>query len=179
MGPAALIPIAVQLAQYAPALLRYLGVGDEPVAVVEKITDMAQTVTGAKTPEEALAAIRASVELQSKFKLAALEQDTEIQRLYMQDRADARARDREFIRAKRYNYRADIMVLIDAVGLIACLIVLAVYREQLAGEVVALISTIASIFGLCLRDAHQFEFGSSRGSEQKQEQLASLVKTKM
>lgn len=56
---------------------------------------------------------------------------------------------------------------IDAIGLIVCLVILGFYRQTLPGEVIALISTIASIFGLCLRDAHQFEFGSSRGSREK------------
>lgn len=31
----------------------------------------------------------------------------------------------------------------------------------------ALLSGIAGIFGACLRDAFQFEFGSSRGSREK------------
>lgn len=178
MGPAALIPIAVQLAQYAPALLRYLGVGDEPVAVVEKITDMAQTVTGAKTPEEALAAIRASVELQSKFKLAALEQESEFLRLYMADRADARARDREFIRAGRWNYRADLLAFLAVGGLIICVWLIA-DDAGLPERAVNAIMFVAGVFASAVRDVFGYEFGSSRGSEQKQEQLASLVKTKM
>lgn len=37
------------------------------------------------------------------------------------------------------------------------------------GVVLAQLSTINSYFGLCLRDAHQFEFGSSRGSRTKDE----------
>ena len=36
-----------------------------------------------------------------------------------------------------------------------------------ASTVITLVTTVASIFGLCLRDAHQFEFGSSRGSRDK------------
>jgi hypothetical protein len=59
------------------------------------------------------------------------------------------------------------MVAMDAIGLIACLVVLAVFNTTLPEGVATLISTIASIFGLCLRDAHQFEFGSSRGSASK------------
>jgi hypothetical protein len=35
-----------------------------------------------------------------------------------------------------------------------------------------MISAIASFFGLGLRDAHQFEFGSSRGSQEKTDILA-------
>lgn len=72
---------------------------------------------------------------------------------------------------RSHNTRANLMVAIDAIGLIACLVVLGLYRQSISGEVATLISTIASIFGLCLRDAHQFEFGSSRGSRDKDAQL--------
>lgn len=68
--------------------------------------------------------------------------------------------------------RADVMVLLDVVGLVACLVVLAVYRKDLPGEVVALLGSIATTFGLCLRDAHTYEFGSSRGSREKDRLLA-------
>lgn len=73
------------------------------------------------------------------------------------------------------NRRADIMVVLDVVGLIVCLLVLAVMRKDLPPEVVTLVSTVAGIFGLCLRDAHTFEFGSSRGSREK-DQILGRVK---
>lgn len=60
-----------------------------------------------------------------------------------------------------------VMVILDALGLVACLVVLALYRGELPAEASTLLTTIASLFGLCLRDAHQFEFGSSRGSREK------------
>ena len=67
--------------------------------------------------------------------------------------------------------RKNAMILGDVVGLVACLVVL-VYVPELPGEVRGIISTIAGFFGLGLRDAHQFEFGSSRGSQDKTELLA-------
>lgn len=67
--------------------------------------------------------------------------------------------------------RRNWMVLLDVVGLISCLAVLTLFRKEIPGEVVGLLSTIAGIFGLCLRDAHQFEFGSSRGSKEKDERM--------
>lgn len=74
------------------------------------------------------------------------------------------------------NVRADVMVAIDAIGLIACLVVLGVWRKDLAPEAITLLTTIASLFGLCLRDAHQFEFGSSRGSRNKDDDNAQLLR---
>lgn len=74
------------------------------------------------------------------------------------------------------NRRADLMVILDVIGLIGCLVVLALLRHDLPAEVVTLLSTIVGIFGLCLRDAHQFEFGSSRGSREKDAILGSKAK---
>lgn len=70
--------------------------------------------------------------------------------------------------------RADVMVIGAVVGLIACLLVLALFKAQIPGEAVGVISTVAGIFGTCLRDAFQFEFGSSRGSRSKDALLAQL-----
>lgn len=68
--------------------------------------------------------------------------------------------------------RRNWMILLDVVGLIACLVVMALYRDKIPAEVITLLSTIAGGFLLCLRDAHQWEFGSSRGSREKDVLLA-------
>lgn len=171
-----LIPIALGLAQYAPSLLRFFGVGDKSVAVAEQVVGLAQAVTGTQSPGDALIAIKASAELQARFAERALEVDATLEQACLADRQDARARDIAFVKAGRHNTRADVMVLLDAVGLVACLVVLTLFRQDIPGEVVGLLSTIAGIFGLCLRDAHQFEFGSSRGSREKDGLLAQAAK---
>ena len=45
--------------------------------------------------------------------------------------------------------------------------ILAFFGDSLSGEGVGIISTISGIFGSCLKDAFGFEFGSSRGSREK------------
>jgi Flp pilus assembly protein TadB len=130
-------------------------------------------VTGEPTGEAALAAIQANAEMQAQWRMAVLAADTELERAYLDDRRDARARDVALAQAGRHNRRADLMVLFDVIGLIACLAVLALFRKEIPAEVVTLLSTIASLFGVCLRDAHQFEFGSSRGSREKDVLLGS------
>lgn len=161
------LPLALALAQIAPTLLRYFGVGEKPVAVAEKVIEIAKTVTGEGTGDDALDAIKADPALARAFQMAALDADTELEKAYLGDVKDARARDVALHQAGYQNKRADLMVLFDAIGLIACLVVLTAFRKEIPGEVVGLLSTIAGIFGLCLRDAHQFEFGSSRGSREK------------
>lgn len=161
------ISLALGLAQLAPSLLRYFGAGEKSAAIAEKVVGIAQTVTGAPSGEAALAALQADPKLAQEFNLAVLAADTELEHAYLADRKDARARDVALHLAGYNNRRADLMVIADVIGLIACLVVLAVYRTSIPAEVATLLTTIASLFGLCLRDAHQFEFGSSRGSKDK------------
>lgn len=168
------LEIALALAQFAPSLMRFFGAGETSVDVAEKVVGIAKTVTGAPTGPEAIEALRQNAQLAHDFNLAVLKMDGELEQAYLSDRQDARARDVALRQSGYRNKRADLMVLFDVIGLIACLVVLSVFRKDVPGEVVGLLSTIAGIFGLCLRDAHQFEFGSSRGSREKDSLLAEL-----
>lgn len=166
------ITIGMALSQFAPSLIKLFSGSDRAAEVAEKVVDVAKAVTGAQTGEAALEEIKANPDKLLEFREAIASKQADLEKAYLADIADARRRDTAFIQSGQRNMRADIMVGVDAIGLIVCLVVLAVYRQQLSGEVIALISTIASIFGLCLRDAHQFEFGSSRGSRDKDELIS-------
>ncbi len=171
---APLIPIALQLASMAPTVMRYFGAGAPAASVVDRVVQVAQQVTGAATPAQAVQQLQADPALVLQYQQRLIEIDGELERAYLNDRADARRRDVALAQAGMRNRRADLMVVMDVVGLVACLGVLALYRDKMPAEVVTLLSTIAGIFGLCLRDAHQFEFGSSRGSKEKDQLLAQI-----
>jgi hypothetical protein len=170
------ITLALSLAQFAPSLLRFFGAGEKSATIAEKVIGLAQTVTGAPSGEAALASLQQDQKLAQEFNLAALRADTELEQAYLADRKDARARDVALAQAGYRNHRADWMVIADVIGLIACLSVLALFRKEIPGEVITLLTTIASLFGVCLRDAHQFEFGSSRGSKEKDELLSKVTR---
>ena len=179
MIPTDPISLALTLAQFAPSIMKFFGVGDKPVAVAEKIVGMAQAVTGTGSHEEALAAMTADPKLASAFNTAVLAADTDLEKAALADREDARARDIAIRKLNGgSNRRADFMVALDVIGLIACLAVLCLFRKEIPGEVVGLITTISTAFALCLRDAHQFEFGSSRGSKEKDDVFAQALNGK-
>jgi hypothetical protein len=145
--------------------------------VAGKIVDIARRITKSDDPTMALEALRSKPELLLEFQRDVLEMDRDLERAFLLDRQDARARDQSFVTTGRYNIRADIMVLAAAFGLLACLLALAYYKETLPGEAVGIISTVAGIFGSCLKDAYSFEFGSSRGSKEKD--MSSLFKGRL
>jgi hypothetical protein len=171
-----IVTIAMGLAQLAPAVIKWFTKSDEAEATAQKVVDIATTVTGSKSPEEALQKIQADEEMKKAFRLAVLDHDRQMEEMAAADRRDARARDVELRKAGDKNRRADVMVIGAVVGLISCLAVLIFFRKEIPGEAVGIISTIAGIFGACLKDAYAFEFGSSRGSKEKDMLLGDLAK---
>ncbi|GAB3763522.1 hypothetical protein GCM10028796_17160 [Ramlibacter monticola] len=169
------ITIAMGLAQFAPAIVKWLTGSDKAEQAAGAVVEIAKQVTGKGTGDEALAAVTADPALAIQFRTALMQNEADLDKAYLADRQDARMRDIAFLQAGKVNARANAMVAMDAIGLIACLVVLTLFRKEIPGEVVGLLSTIAGIFGLCLRDAHQFEFGSSRGSKDSSEALRQIA----
>ena len=170
------VTIALALAaKFAPDLIKHFTNSDTAGDVASKVIDIAKTVTGKAAPEDLDAALSADPQLALQFKMAAMANTTELAKAALLDVQDARARDELLIKTNGRNKRADYMVLLDVIGLLSCLVVLCFYRSAVPGEAVGLISTIAATFGLCLRDAHTFEFGSSRSSQAKDATIAGMV----
>lgn len=169
--------IALALAQFAPSLLRYFGVGEKSADVAEKVVAVAKQITGMPTGPETIEAMRQNAKLAHEFGLAMLKMDGDLEQAYLADRRDARSRDIEIRKLTGGdNKRADVMVAAAAIGLICCLGSLIFFRKEIPGEAVGIISTVAGIFGACLRDAFQFEFGSSKGSRDKDAMLIDQVR---
>lgn len=89
---------------------------------------------------------------------------------------DARARDVAIVQKSGENIRADLAVVFVAIGLMVCLACLVFKPANLGGEAFGVITTIAGIFGLCLRDYFNFEFGSSRSSRNKDDTISAMAK---
>lgn len=160
------ITTAMALAQFAPQIIKWVTGSDKAAEAAGKVVEVAEAVTG-KTGRAAVDALEADPSLVLQFRTQLLNAETELDKAYLADRADARARDIALARAGQRNVRADVMIIGAVVGLLACLIVLVRFQNQVPGEVVGIVSTIAGLFGACLRDAFQYEFGSSRGSADK------------
>lgn len=169
-----LIPIALSLAQFAPTLLRFFGAGDTSVAVAEKVVGIAQQVTGASTPEEALATIKANSETAMAFQQKILDLDAELEKEYLRDRQDARKRDTAFLAAGTRNYRADGLTFLAVV--VVAVITFFVWKSPLAGEFEkATITLILGRFLGYLDQVFQFEFGSTRDSHKKNDTINKLA----
>lgn len=165
------------LTQFTPVLAKWLG-GEQRETVAQKAIALAQSITGEKEMGTVVGSLKKDPKLLLKFQEAMIHMDHELELAAYKDREGARARDIALAQAGRSNLRADIMVVSAAFGLISCLLTITLYRTNLPGEAVGIISTIAGIFGSCLKDAYAFEFGSSRGSKVKDSKLSALFLSK-
>lgn len=175
------ISVAMGLAQFAPQVIKWISGSDKAAEAASKVVGVAEVVTG-RQGVEAVEALKADPTLVMQFRQAVMANEADLDKAYLVDRQDARRRDVALAQAGVANTRANFMVAMDVVGLLASLLGMMALgwvkakhpdaiTEGVFGALLAQLSTLASYFGLCLRDAHQFEFGSSRGSKEKSELL--------
>lgn len=172
-----ILSLAHALTEFVPFMARWLR-GEDVENAAQKVVNVAQSITGEKDPQRILQTLKADPNLVAKFQQTILKMNHELEMATFKDRESARLRDIALAQAGRSNLRADIMVLSAAFGLISCLVTITLYRTSLPGEAVGIISTIAGIFGSCLKDAYAFEFGSSRGSKMKDSKLSAMFLSK-
>ena len=167
------IPLLLSLGALFPVVMRAMKTDNKPA--MEKIADVAKSITQSSVPEQVMELLGTNGEMRQQFdeELSKVSQTMEAAALV--DRQHARSRDLTLARSGQGNLRADIMVVAAAMGLAGCLCCLVFYESSLPGEAVGIISTVAGIFGACLKDAYAFEFGSSRGSKNKDAQVATLL----
>jgi hypothetical protein len=166
------ISIALGLAQYVPSIVRWLG-GDQAGDVAQQVVDTAQTVTG-KTGQAALDSIKADPAAQLAFQQAMAAQSEDLEKAYLADRASARSRDLGLAQAGRRNIRADILAYAAIGGLISLIWVLLVHSIP-EGPTRDILLILSGALVAIVKDVYGFEFGSSRGSEVKTEQITQLM----
>lgn len=82
------ITIAMGLAQFVPALTRWITGSDKAEAVANKAVEIAQVVTGKPTGQEALQALQADPQLVLQYRQAVLAQQTDFERLALANATD-------------------------------------------------------------------------------------------
>jgi hypothetical protein len=168
------IPLAMALSQFAPSISKWMQ-GDQADTLAQKCVEIASRLTGVDEPLENFKVLQENPALAIEFQRDVLKLEAQMEAGLLLDRQNARLRDLRLIQAGRRNRRADIMVVSAALGLVLCLVSLTYFGQKLPGEAVGILSTIAGIFGACLKDAYAFEFGSSRSSRDKDTTVATLL----
>ncbi len=165
------VTIAFGLAQYAPSIIKWLSGSEKAEEAAQKVIDVARVVTGKDDASEAVEAIRADPAVLMQFRQAMANIEADMDRAYLADRQNARGRDVAFVQAGRWNIRADLLALLSVTGLIVCVWFVA-RDSSLPERAVNAIMFVAGTLAACVRDVFAFEFGSSRGSREKDALIA-------
>jgi len=168
------ISIAFGLAQFAPQIIKWITGSDKAADAAGAVVDIAETVTGRKGAD-ALDALKADPALVLQFRQSVIAQETDLDKAYLADRADARKRDAVFISSGTRNYRADVMFFL-AVAMIAALVWL-VWKDPSINEYMKGIFTLVlGRFLGYLDNIYNFEFGSTRASKAKDATIENLTR---
>lgn len=166
------ITIALGLAQLAPSLMRFFGAGEKNTAMAEKVIDMAVGVSNAPTGEAALESLRNNQAKAYEFQTLVLQNNTELEELYLADTAGARSRDVAITVAGNHNYRADTMYVLAVI--IIGILVWNVLKSELDEYAKGIITLVLGRFLGYLDNIYNFEFGTTRSSKNKDETIKSL-----
>lgn len=168
------ISIAFGLAQFAPQIIKWITGSDKAADAATAVVEIAETVTGRKG-SDALDALKADPALVLQFRQSVMQQEADLDKAYLADRADARKRDAVFITAGTRNYRADFMFFL-AVAMIAALVWL-VWKDPSINEYMKGIFTLVlGRFLGYLDNIYNFEFGSTRASKAKDVTIENLTR---
>lgn len=171
------VTIALALAQFAPSLLRFLGVGDTSVAAATKAIEVATSVTGTTSSVDALKVVQENKEAQAQFNTQILAQQTALEEAYLSDRSGARQRDVQLVTALGHsNFRADILAYVSIAGLIAIMYT-TLFVQVPAGAAHDIILLLAGSLVAIVKDVYGFEFGSSRSSKDKDAVIAEVTRS--
>lgn len=166
--------IALTLAgQYAPGIIKYFSNSDTAASVAGKVIDIAKTVTGKGTPEEAAEAIKVDPALAIQFQTAVMQNDAELEKAYLADVQSARSRDVELAKAGIHNNRANVLAAAALLLVMICLLI--VVWSSNADDFAK--ATISLILGRALGWVEQlfsFEFGTTRASKAKDDTISKL-----
>ena len=164
------ITIAMGLAQFAPQIIKWVTGSDKAGEAAGKVIEIAQQVTGKQGPD-ALEAIKADPAVALQFRQAVMANEADLDKAFLADRQDARKRDVALAMAGRKNHRADILAVLAVGSLMLCVWIVA-SNPALPGGAREAIMFVAGVFAAAVRDVYSFEFGSSRGSKEKDEIIA-------
>jgi hypothetical protein len=172
---APLIPLVMKLAPFVPGILRLITGNEKAGTVAGHVLDIAQVVTGTKTPEAAVEAIQADPSKQMDFQLAMADRQQALENMYLLDVQSARERDVDLAKAGQLNHRANALAGGAGLLVIGCLVIVvwATAMDDFAK------ATITLICGRALGWVEQifsFEFGTTRANKTKDDTINNLTK---
>lgn len=170
-----MIPAAIiALAQFAPMLMKFAGIGGTPASVVDKVSEIASSVAGVSSVDEAISVFTKNQEKAFEFKMEVMAHEKSLDAMYLADVQSARARDAEFVKAGITNHRANWMTVLAIV--VVFILFLAVWQDPNINEYAkGIITLVMGRFLGYLDNIYNFEFGSTRSNKDKDHAIMNLT----
>lgn len=169
------LAIAMALAQYAPGLIKLLTGNSKAAQVADTVVEIAKTVTGAPSGEQALEVIQADPDKRMEFELKMADRQQSLEQMYLTDVQDARARDVAIVQSGQVNHRANAMAGAAALFVLICLGVV-VWSSQIDEFAKATITLICGRALGWVEQIFNFEYGTTRSSKVKDDTINNLTK---
>lgn len=169
------ITIAMGLAQFAPGIIKLLTGSDKAETVANKVIEIAQTVTGAGTPAQALAQIQTDPIKVMEFQQAFAEREASLELAYLADVQNARGRDVELAKSGLTNHRANGLTAGAGALVIGCLLV-TVWASAMDDFAKATVTLICGRALGWVEQVFSFEFGTTRANKTKDDTINNLTK---
>lgn len=167
-------PIIAALAQWGLGTLATAVLAKGKSAVQEKIGIDIDAALGS---EEGRIKLKQLEQQHEQFLIAASQasetRDLDYFREEGKDRASARDRDAQFIKAGRWNFRADAMFLL-ALAVVSWLVWIVWKDDSINEYVKGIFTLVLGRFLGYLDNIYNFEFGTTRNSRTKDESIAAL-----
>lgn len=160
------LALVSSIIQLAPGLVKVFGGGKTTTEVAEVAASVARSVTGTQSNDDALTTLAANPEKLIEYQKALLDHELFLETTYQEDKASARVRDIEFLRAGTRNYRGDVLVAVTVLVVFTILIVV-IMAPNLDEYAKGVLTTILGVFLNQLTNVFSFEFGTTRKEEAK------------
>lgn len=164
------VTIIMGLAQFAPALIKWASGSDKAGQVAEKALNVAKAITGTSSLEDATSALKADPALAIQFQQQIMQQESEFEKMYVDDKASARARDIALAASPHGNVRANWLVAFAILSISGCLLAVMFleFKDEWAKGVIML---VLGLYVGELKNIYSFEFGTTRRSREKSDIL--------
>lgn len=170
-----MLPLLVAAANLAPVLVKFLGAGTATEEVATKVAEIATTVAGTSSPEEAMQAILTDAAKANEFRIAINKQYMDLEEMFIKDIQDARDRDVKLAQTGFRNYRANWLTGF-AIALVMFLLFVIIWvtikDEWIKG---VLLVALGRAWGY-MDQIYGFEFGTTKQSKAKDDTIDALSK---
>lgn len=161
------ITIALALAgQFAPSIIKYFTNSETAGAVAGQVIDIAKTVTGKGTAEEAHTALVVDPALAIQFKTAVMANDADLEKAHLADIQNARQQTIDLAKAgSSIAWGAPLISALIVGGYFLCIFLLFAKGEEMPDNLFQLVNVMFGGLSIAFGQVCNYWLGSSAGSK--------------